>query len=465
MHAKSNLQGCLTLLCVAALYSSSDKSASQIQIERAAAEFPAAEAEAKQLGLPLAGSELMPQAPLRPEDNAAPQLLAAGKHFRLVAAALEDWKKRVTTALAQDTADQLAVAGSVLGQLDLALDSAILAAEKPRVDFGHDWTTREPWNILYLENQAFHSLSDGLALRALYRTNTGDTAGATRDYATAIYLSACLELEPTELSRRMQAAIEKKVIASMEQAMAARPFDSSFRASLQEIVAEAERSPINLIHPFKSSLIMAIVGAETPLESLIPLLWYSSDGAPPPAWHWRTGKAMLQPPGVTHTERTYALKARAFQYFNRLQAIVTSGRSGIEQIRLAETLHEEFSVLGDPTRFIMYVLTEQVSGDIGNLHSRRARLRTFLGLCAVLSYQEEYGVYPTDLAETGFKLDDPLINRPLHLKVEGETVRVYSVGPDGVDDGGEERVNTAPDAPRQMDIVSMFPRRVNAPPK
>jgi hypothetical protein len=84
---------------------------------------------------------------------------------------------------------------------------------------------------------------------------------------------------------------------------------------------------------------------------------------------------------------------------------------------------------------------------------------------AVLRFKGAQGRYPATLAEAGFTDVDPFTGKAFHLKVEGETVRVYSVGPDGVDNGGEERVNTAPDAPRQMDIVSMFPRRVNAPPK
>ncbi len=55
--------------------------------ERAAAKLPAAEAEAKRLGLPLAGTDLAPAKPIPPEQNANYHLsLAMNAHRQLLEA-------------------------------------------------------------------------------------------------------------------------------------------------------------------------------------------------------------------------------------------------------------------------------------------------------------------------------------------------------------------------------------------
>lgn len=434
--------------------------------EKAAAELPAAEAAAKQLGLPLTGADLMPKTPVRPEDNAAPLILEAGKTYRLAGSQSRGWEQSLGQAFADPTPANLAKAQATLQPFNAALDQAVLAAAKPQVDFGHDWDSDEPWNLTFPEYSEGKNLVKGLSYRAQLRTRRGDTAGALSDLQAAAAMGRFMGSEPTLIGGLVRVAIDALVVRSMEYAITIRSGDMSFLQDLDALAAPHAAESVDLLHALRGEIVFNVTAAGAPAERLLPMASGSVDEADTAGLaNQADWKRRLAPAGVPETVRTEAFRARALQPWVELYADPEVRKDPMALVRRMEDLDQRLSNDPDPTLAVHQILFPVLAGAGDALVTGRTRWQAVRGLMAVLRFKGAQGRYPATLAEAGFTDVDPFTGQAFHLKVEGETVRVYSVGPDGVDNGGEERVNTAPDAPRQMDIVSMFPRRVNAPPK
>jgi hypothetical protein len=61
------------------------------------------------------------------------------------------------------------------------------------------------------------------------------------------------------------------------------------------------------------------------------------------------------------------------------------------------------------------------------------------------------------MSEVHGKWIDPFDGKPLRVKVTKDTFRVYSIGPDRIDNGGVDRSETKG---KSYDIVAMYPHQV-----
>lgn len=88
-----------------------------------------------------------------------------------------------------------------------------------------------------------------------------------------------------------------------------------------------------------------------------------------------------------------------------------------------------------------------------------AQRRCTRGLIAVLRYKALHGRYPTTPAQAGIRESDPFDGKPLRLKVDPYSVRVYSVGPDKNDDGGirQQELPKNADRSKGWDVVASYP--------
>jgi hypothetical protein len=76
-------------------------------------------------------------------------------------------------------------------------------------------------------------------------------------------------------------------------------------------------------------------------------------------------------------------------------------------------------------------------GDEGrSVLETRARRACTAALVAVLEFKARDGNYPRSVAEAGVTSKDPFGGKPLRLRVDGDSCRVYSLGSTGVDYGG-----------------------------
>ncbi|HEY3781829.1 MAG TPA: hypothetical protein VGL56_12150 [Fimbriimonadaceae bacterium] len=72
------------------------------------------------------------------------------------------------------------------------------------------------------------------------------------------------------------------------------------------------------------------------------------------------------------------------------------------------------------------------------------------------------GVYPKSISDIPGIWTDPFGGKPLHVKIAGDSFRVYSVGPDGVDNGGADRSESKSyptfNGDEEYDIVAAYPK-------
>ena len=81
-----------------------------------------------------------------------------------------------------------------------------------------------------------------------------------------------------------------------------------------------------------------------------------------------------------------------------------------------------------------YELILKSSG--GNIMNTTAALRDTQALLAAIEIRHKTGSYPADISQIPGKWIDPFTGKPLLLKRAGEGIRIYSIGPNGKDDGG-----------------------------
>lgn len=74
------------------------------------------------------------------------------------------------------------------------------------------------------------------------------------------------------------------------------------------------------------------------------------------------------------------------------------------------------------------------------------------GLIKVLIYRAKSGRYPETLVEAGFTELDPFSKKPYRFVVDGDVVKVYSVGPNGVDDEVAKKVDVGTEGTEPDDI-------------
>lgn len=86
---------------------------------------------------------------------------------------------------------------------------------------------------------------------------------------------------------------------------------------------------------------------------------------------------------------------------------------------------------------LLDMLASNLAGLFGNFALDEARVRCALAAVAVERYRVVHGDWPASLAVVGPLPEDPFTGKPLLYKRVADGVVVYSVGPDGTDDGGD----------------------------
>lgn len=431
--------------------------AAREDFEKAAAELPAAEAEARRLGVPLHGSDLEPNPPVTAAENAAPLLREASDSWGRLKKDGDRWIQDLEAAVADPNQVNLDKADAALKGLQAPLDLAAAAAKKPRSDFQRGWGKTEPLDMMFPEFGPLKSLVKGLSCRGSLRALRGDTEAALQDYSDAMTLARFAGSDPVLIAGLVQVACSSIVVRQMEYAAASRPKDVAMLTALQRLAADTAANPMDMRHALRGE---AFMGSSINARGLKLI----ADGSLTPTQDESDGgaKALLRsifPQGVSQETLIKAYRARSLQFWNGVFEDAAIRRDPLALTARLEKSMEKVTFSKDPTmamnKFLLPVFSQA-----GTAFARReAYLATFQGLTAVLRFRAENGRDPRTLEEASFSGTDPFSRGPYRMKIVGAEVRVYSVGPNGKDDGGKEVV-TGPDRDRTgTDIVSVYPRR------
>lgn len=432
----------------------------RLAFERAAADLPAAEADARRLGLPLSGADLVPKAKVRPEDNAAPLIREAGLIIQPILDREFYWKGKIVKPILEPTSENEAVADSLWLAFGPAIELGVQASQKPSCDFERPWDSKVVWTVRQSELEHLSTLVDLLGLRAYLRTKNGNTAGALDDFRSALALCQHAGSDPNSFSAWQRGYSEETVFDRMEDAISARPQDSSFLQGLDSLLVDLDSQTTTHQQSFESTVIYSVELTRVPGETLIEDIKRKYKSRDP--WD-KVDTALktihLEPPGVSKATREAAYQARVVRLFSQVASIAQQSLPLIQKEEQLKRLLAPMQASKDPTFRLMQFEGPVSTGLHRASYQRDASLAILRGLIAVRQFHIRYGRYPENLTEAGATLQDPLTFEPLKLGVNGDEVRVYSPGFDGVDDKGRIEGEPDPAGHYGRDFVSMYPRR------
>lgn len=432
---------------------------SKADVERLLARLPEAEAEARRVGVPLAAADLAPDPPLTPEENAALLLMEANEAWAGVVRAHGEearrWWDILRQAISEPSAEHDAAAKRILEAFEPGFALSSLAADRPRAYFGLE-ESEIPGDVVDLDRLA--STKDWMnrfAMRAQLRARWGDRQGALRDLEAAFSLTAHGTSGQTMIDFLTRVSTEHVGLWAAEGVAAAQSGDAAFLREIETVVSERAGGPVDLREYLRGEALSTLELSRWMVRASDP---YLRTMAEPESWVLRrTDRARLLPADKVLRAQYVRLLLFWNQVFSEL---------GVGVDRFDEVLRQAWAThgkAGDPTSFALRFFL----GDDSFVREhwpdaerrRQAQAAKTRGLLAALRFRAENGRFPTSLAEAGVELTDPFDGQSLRYRVEGDGVRVWSIGRDRIDDGGVALLERAGPGQRSDDLVSRYPIR------
>ncbi|MFN3685013.1 MAG: hypothetical protein ACK41F_13920, partial [Fimbriimonadaceae bacterium] len=406
----------------------------RLAFEQAASELPRAQAEARRLGLPLTGADLRPNPPVPPDQNAAEPIRRAIAELQKAEAKDRGWEEALSEAVRQPRPETIGEARRALEALARALRAAEEAAAMPAVDFGRNWDQEPAYAINFPELAQIKNLVKALAMRGAFRAAAGEPADASvRDFEAAFRLARHAGADPVLIAGLVQVACEATVVRSMEQAATVRPKDRALLEALRRVAAGAAEIRPDLPRHLRGEVLLGLSGARN-----LRRLAEDARGANADVEGTLKQVDELLPDGIPPDVAQKAYEARVLQAwigaFRQPEALRDPLRAG----RVLDEMEKRHTDPKDPTMALNRIVFPVFSAAADAYARRDAYLAAFQGLMGALRFRAANGRWPKDLAEADAQGTDPFDGQPLRYKAEGDSARVYSVGPDRRDDGGAE---------------------------
>lgn len=432
----------------------------RLAFERAAADLPAAEAEARRLGLPLTSADLRPKTPIMPSENAAPLIRKAGEQIETLTKKhpiLNELSFRGLASLSPEKRTQM---DSVFADCAPILEAAILASAKPECDFKRPWDTKPMWEILFPEHAHLGKLTSALRNRGLWLMEKGDVSGAIRDFRAALALARFAGSDRDSFGATVQMNLETSGIVAIEQAATLRPRDAKLLAQLDRLLAEMESHPIRDRRLLGAEVLNSLNMVNYPPEKLAKAIYdHHGSGGLEGQLQVLQYSTYLAPPLVPTTIRTDAYRARALRFWSRYISSVTRVDTSLRGKALIDPALNQLDSADDPTLRLLQHSSPITASSHKTYFGREAKVRTTRALLAVLMHHNQHGKYPTSLASINGNTDDPFSLGKLGYRVDGKEVRVFSVGKDEISNEGRLLSERRWFLSRGRDIVSLYPYR------
>lgn len=404
----------------------------QVQSEFAAAakRLPADHAAAKSAGIALDPTDLNRLVPL--EQNAAPL-------YNRAAAAKQGDSASVELPF-HPTEQQLATARKVVaanGKTFLELEAA---TKLPHLDYNRDYSAGIA--VIFHEDVDLKWMAKLLVLRSRLEAIDHNYEAAAADLLRARKVAQHVAEEPILIVNLIALAIDSIAYRGMLYA-----------------VTDSHGDP-RLVKPLRDSLKAngpAVSGLETILRgeavlAVASLRFVNPSDAKSNFVQKMTSatydEVNLVPTGVDIALIRQAYQARIIEAFLEIKSIIKSNPMSHELGVELDKIVAGFPKKDTSYNFnrVMFSAFEQPVDAI--IRSKAQRLVTLAGLEVLL----HPGGYPSSLTEVGILDLDPFSSEPLRYKKSTEGFRVYSVGPNGIDDGGSEvRTNSSDD------VVFVYP--------
>ena len=332
--------------------------------------------------------------------------------------------------LASEHPDWLPGAEAFLAQRGRGLAALHAAAKAPGVSsFPLDWSGH--YYMLLEHVQRIRASARLFQLQGLVCVARGDAAGVRRSVEAIHAVGATLENEAVAVSQLVRYVCDRMACELAAAAIGRVEFSAADLVELQQ-----EFSTIK----YRDGVVRALIGD----RALGRIAFQAPDGAR--ALHDEKGSAWLDPLWRATSASDQALYLETMRKIiaaahdppavavAKIQAIVAEVDARIDGSTLAEF---QYAGAANSMRFQLQVVVKAADA--------AARNRAAAAALALELMRREHGSRPVDLAALRQRAEwldvgDPWSDRPLRWKQDGEEHVIYSIGVDGRDDFGEERL-------------------------
>lgn len=326
------------------------------------------------------------------------------------------------------------------------------AVRYPKLDFHRDWD-QGPL-LLFSEGPQIKRLTKALAMRAEQRAAKGDHAGAIRDLDDARRLAALAGQEQTLIAGLVSVACETNVLAASERCLAHGATSPEALAKYRDWLSNPPPLP-DMVQAMGFEIYSSLVFVRNidrlgGLKSSNPLRDFdfmaSEEGIATPSEGMRRD-------GVPPAVRARAYMARHHQSWAELYRRTNGLRADGPTVKRVWLEIDERNYRSRGWSYqlgsILFPTFIQAMATPRKLQSSRNKA---LALAKVLELKQRTGRWPTSVSE-----DDALGKGPLLARFDGKRFRVWSVGRNGIDDGGITSEEARAVGKKSDDLVAAYP--------
>jgi hypothetical protein len=427
---------------------------SRTDIAQAAAQLDQAIADAKAAGLPWTAADMAPKPPVKDSDNAAP-LLGRCKELierePVVIQGLKDLEK-------PQTYNDVQGMRAAITELKPLLSVARAAADKPRCDFHRDWD-EGPWLTFPEEVSAKH-IARLLSAEAVCEAADGDESGALKDLDRVFAMGRHVGSDPILIGMLVDLACDAIVARAAERVAEQWHSEPERLERLRAMLVRCGEPDIRYALKGESYMGVALLRN---VHSLRQFNAIAKGGSGDPGDNESNYEAMKPKAfvrsGAPDTFFGRVMLCRNLQVWTRFKHESGQTTDPMKVSKILGDLSEQESHMGWSHLANQILLPVFSQAGSAVVRERATRVCT-AGLAAVLAYKARHGRYPKTLAEAGVTDLDPFDGKPLKLRIDGDGCRVYSVGPDGMDDGGVRREDLKNASDKGWDVVASYPAYV-----
>lgn len=407
-------------------------------IARTAATLDAERGAARAAGVPMGPADALPDGNTPDAENAAITYLKAPeamKPARNAFSVIEPIDELVLSGSA--TPEQSKSFRAILAKVEPFLAEVERASLKPKVDFKRDWALGA--RLLIPEMLPLKGVIRLLCARALLRSRAGDLKGARVDLETAFRVSAHIGQEGLVIGYLVQATTQKSVQYAVVRIAKENPQSEPALAMAAELLLRCPKEP-DLLRALRGEVVGGILTART-AKSFDEIQALSAGLEPPTNPSLPISEPMRD-----------AAEVRMLQFWREVLPPIEEHPDDFRAA--AELLKREWEAVEahkEASYLLARVCLPSLDVSATAKGGCRAYTRVARALVFALDERRKTGAWPKSLPS---EFTDPFTDKPLRYKSTEGGFKVWSVGPNGKDEGGERRLNPKPEAD---DIAMSYP--------
>lgn len=389
----------------------------QSETGQAAASLPNELETARRAGLPTTPDELRAQIRQKKGTNAANDYLAAFSYAKASARKHLGKYDLAKFLRGKASAGEVADLKADIRRVKPALTDLEAGARKDLLDYNRPW--ENGFMILFPDLGDTRNLVNVLCLRALYQPET------RKSLPLAARVARQVGEEPTTIAKFVQARLEQMTIDTLHRLLRENPNDPELHRIGRETLAAFGPFP-SMRNTFGGELVMYRVGTQQMSPKIVEELAMAGVKLDLPP----QSIAMLRFPAVRR-----ATEATMVRFWREMAEGVPKDPEDIQGLRTAMTAVESHYGNRERTDHALLAALGLFRGGFADaMGEALVRRRLLAGTLDGLEARAKTGAFPKTL-----EIGDPFATSMVY-KPSAKGFSLYSVGPDGQDNGGKPKV-------------------------